>query len=59
MDENLAEVVQQFENHLESMSGNIAQVAGISDALEQTQAAVDDALFRRLDPRHFQQFVMG
>ena len=59
MDENLAEVVQQFENHLESMNGNIAQVAGISDALERTQAAVDDALYRRLDRRHFQQFIMG
>jgi len=59
MDENLAEVIQQFENHLESMNGNIAQVTGINDALERTQAAVDDALYRRLDQKHFQQFIMG
>ena len=38
-------LIVQLRNHLESMDGNASRVAGISDALMETTAALDDVLY--------------
>ena len=42
----LQPLILQLQNHLASMDGNASQVAGISDALAETTAALDDVLYK-------------
>lgn len=39
--------------NLESMQGNHEQIAGMDDAIERAQVALDEVLFRHADARQY------
>ncbi|PVH94351.1 hypothetical protein DM02DRAFT_618695 [Periconia macrospinosa] len=52
-DAELAQLVEQLRRNLESMQGNHEQIAGIDDAMQRAQVALDDVLFRHADARQY------
>lgn len=52
-DPELAPLLEQLRRSLESMQGNHEQVAGISEAMRNAEAALDDVLFRHASARQY------
>lgn len=52
-DPELAPLLDQLRNHLESMQASHAQVRGIENAMKDTQVALDDVLFKYTSPQQY------
>jgi hypothetical protein len=52
-DAELAPVLEQLQRSLENMQGNHAHVEGISGAMRDAQAALDDVMFRHAGAQHY------
>ena len=52
-DPDLAPLLDQLRNHLESMQASHAQVRGIENAMKDTQVALDDVLFKYTSPQQY------
>ena len=50
-DPEVAPLLDQLRNHLESMQANHVQVRGIENAIKDTQVALDDVLFKYTSPQ--------
>ena len=50
-DPELAPLLDQLRNHLESMQASHAQVQGIGNAMKDAQVALDDVLFKHMSPQ--------
>ncbi|KAI9741246.1 MAG: hypothetical protein M1834_002962 [Cirrosporium novae-zelandiae] len=59
MDPALAPLVQQLQGHLHSLKNNMAQVAGVGDAMRRTRAAVEEVLWRGLDGGRYAKVLGG
>lgn len=58
-DDELMPLVQQLNNHLDSLQSNLAPIGGIDTAILRTKAAVDDVLFKHLNAEEHEQVVRG
>ena len=52
-DPEVAPLLDQLRNHLESMQANHVQVRGIENAIKDTQVALDDVLFKYTSPQQY------
>ena len=52
-DPDLAPLLDQLRNHLESMQASHAQVRGIENAMKDAQVALDDVLFKYTSPQQY------
>jgi hypothetical protein len=52
-DPELAPLLDQLRNHLESMQASHSQVQGIENAMEDAQVALDDVLFKHTSPQQY------
>jgi hypothetical protein len=52
-DAELAPVLEQLQRSLENMQGNHAHVDGVHSALRDTQAALDEILFRHASAQQY------
>ncbi|KAI9856786.1 MAG: hypothetical protein M1824_005257 [Vezdaea acicularis] len=59
LDDNLLALTRQLGSHLESMQSNTGHTHHVRDDLMLTLAAVDDALYRRLDPEQYAQVALA
>ncbi|KAH8730489.1 CENP-Q, a CENPA-CAD centromere complex subunit-domain-containing protein [Phaeosphaeriaceae sp. PMI808] len=55
-DPDLVSVLEQLQRSLENMQGNHANVEGINESLRNTQAALDDVLFRHTSAQQYAAF---
>lgn len=49
----------QLENHVQSMTTNLAQIEGLEDAMRSGRAAIQDVLFRYVDAEKYHKAVLG
>lgn len=59
LDEDVARVVRELHNHLDSMDNNLKQVDGIEEALMVAEAELKNQLIRHLGEDKFMQIMMG
>ena len=52
-DSKLAPLLQQLQEHVESIQKNLGPVQDVNDALCRTRAAVDDVLYQKLDDSQY------
>ncbi len=58
-DENLQVLIQELDGHVDTIQGNIKQIQGISQAMAKSRAAVQAALFHRLDSTQYDEVLLG
>ncbi|KAL5345159.1 hypothetical protein ACLOAV_010115 [Pseudogymnoascus australis] len=59
IDDDLRPIVEELQNHLESMHNNFKQVEGIVPAMEKSEAAIRSALLKQIDEQRYEQVIMG
>ncbi|OCL12131.1 hypothetical protein AOQ84DRAFT_360907 [Glonium stellatum] len=52
-DPELAPLLDQLRNHLESMQANHSQIQGIENAMKDAQVALDNMLFKHMSPQQY------
>ncbi|KAG9232182.1 exocyst complex component Sec6-domain-containing protein [Amylocarpus encephaloides] len=58
-DDALIKVVQDIESHVDSLNGNVMQLAGIPEAMSKAKAAVQATLFDHLESTRYEDVVLG
>ncbi|OBT82100.1 hypothetical protein VE02_09035 [Pseudogymnoascus sp. 03VT05] len=59
IDDDLRPIVEELQNHLESMQNNFKQVEGIVPAIEKSEATIRAALLKQIDEQRYEQIIMG
>ncbi|KFY07447.1 hypothetical protein V492_07141 [Pseudogymnoascus sp. VKM F-4246] len=59
IDDDLRPLVEELQNHLESMRNNFKQVEGIVPAIEKSEAVIRTALLKQIDEERYDQVIMG
>ncbi|KFZ03442.1 hypothetical protein V502_10946 [Pseudogymnoascus sp. VKM F-4520 (FW-2644)] len=59
IDDDLRPIVEELQNHLESMHNNFKQVEGIVPAIEKSEAVIRAALLNQIDEQRYEQVIMG
>lgn len=59
IDEDLRPIVEELQNHLESMQNNFKQVEGVVPSIEQGEAAIRSALLNQIDEQRYEDVIMG
>ncbi|KAK3321403.1 CENP-Q, a CENPA-CAD centromere complex subunit-domain-containing protein [Cercophora scortea] len=58
-DAELVALSQQLKNHMESMRGNLQQIEGVLPAIAKSKGALQGLLHKHLDPRQYDQVLLG
>ncbi|ELR08147.1 hypothetical protein VC83_08905 [Pseudogymnoascus destructans] len=59
IDDDLRPIMEELQNHLESMENNFKQVEGIIPAIEKSEASIRATLLTQIDEQRYEQIIMG